>query len=277
MKTLSIREIQLADLEILKDFDAFCRKNGIKYALAYGTLLGAVRHKGFIPWDDDIDIMMRREDYERFSREYKSDRYRFIRPEKDPECWISFGRLADCSRTRLATVIPWHSSKLSSGAWIDIFPIDYAPDEKEEYLSLFRAFNALLKQSRKIRGAHSYPVKGMPLKLRLKVFWKTHTHRSLSRKDPSVFANDFVSLIGRVTSAPTGHMAQFHSADTPFCYFDKGMFDNYVDIPFEGSLMMAPARYDEMLRSVYGADYMSLPPKNRRKTDLFGFGRMIGL
>lgn len=66
MRKLSHREIQLYLLEILKSVDAFCVKEGIRYSMAYGTLLGAVRHKGFIPWDDDIDLLMPRPDYERF-------------------------------------------------------------------------------------------------------------------------------------------------------------------------------------------------------------------
>ena len=74
MRKMTLQEIQTVNLELMKDIHAFCVKNNIHYSLAYGSLIGAVRHKGFIPWDDDIDIMMPRPDFERFSHEYKSEK-----------------------------------------------------------------------------------------------------------------------------------------------------------------------------------------------------------
>lgn len=72
-RRLTLSELQSVSLEILCKIDSFCRKNNIRYSLTYGTLIGAVRHKGFIPWDDDVDIMMPRPDYERFLSEFKSN------------------------------------------------------------------------------------------------------------------------------------------------------------------------------------------------------------
>ena len=75
MKAISQEEIRSIQIAILNSVDAFCRKNNLKYSLAYGTLIGAVRHKGFIPWDDDIDIIMPRPDYDRFVAKYKDSVY----------------------------------------------------------------------------------------------------------------------------------------------------------------------------------------------------------
>ena len=85
MKKLSHSEIQEALACILKDVDAFCRENGIRYSLAYGTLIGAVRHRGFIPWDDDIDLLMPRPDFERFVAAYKGRRYKCLYGTKNDE------------------------------------------------------------------------------------------------------------------------------------------------------------------------------------------------
>ena len=90
-------------MKILKDVHAFCKANGIRYSMAYGTLLGAVRHKGFIPWDDDIDIVMPRADYDRFCREYKSDRYELFCSARQPDAYVAYARVADMRETESRT------------------------------------------------------------------------------------------------------------------------------------------------------------------------------
>ena len=78
MQELTLKELQQVSLDIIKDVHSFCVNNNITYSIAYGTLIGALRHKGFIPWDDDVDIVMPRPDFERFCREYRSDKLRLI-------------------------------------------------------------------------------------------------------------------------------------------------------------------------------------------------------
>jgi lipopolysaccharide cholinephosphotransferase len=277
MKLLSLKEIQNADLDILKDVDAFCRSHGIKYAMAYGTLLGAVRHKGFIPWDDDIDLIMRREDYIRFQKEYSSEKYSFISRETTAECWLTFGRVTDTKHSKVIGTIPWHSDKLSCGAWVDIFPMDAVPDNKEGFMSIYRILNTLQYQLRKTRGAHSYFIKGMPLRDRLKICWKKKVNPNLVKIDPSVFAQDFINTLRLLTSAPTGHIGQLGCPDSPNSYFDKSLLESYVDLPFEDGLFMAPAQYTDFLKAVYGDTYMQLPPKKERVTDLYRFAPIYSL
>ena len=274
MKVMSLQEQHSCALEILKDIDAFCRKNGIRYSIAYGTLLGAVRHKGFIPWDDDIDLLMPREDYDRFIAEYSSPSYKFLCRENSEDVFIAFGRVVDIEKTRYVTSAPWHSRKVKSGIWVDIFPLDYVPDDFGLYRSVFNCFASLLTQGRKCRGAHAWIERELPLKNRLKVWAHTHLHPRLKAIDPSQFASDYVNLLRVACAAPTGHYGQLGCADGLECWFDVPMFEDYTDLEFEGCRFMAPARWDECLRLMFGDDYMQIPPKEKQVTDLFRIGNL---
>ena len=90
MIELTLKEQQNIGLEILKDVHGFCVSRGIKYSVAYGSLIGAIRHNGFIPWDDDVDIIMPRPDYDLFCQEYCSDAFDVISRSTDPSCAIAY-------------------------------------------------------------------------------------------------------------------------------------------------------------------------------------------
>lgn len=277
VKPMTLNELHRHSLDLLKDIDAFCRPRGIRYSLAFGTLLGAVRHKGFIPWDDDIDLVMPREDYIRFRKEYVSDRFEFIDRESTPECYIGFGRVVDTKETCLVGVQPWHSNKINSGTWVDIFPMDYVPDDHDEYMSLYRCMNFLLRLSRKVRRftAHGHPA--LPLSKRFKLFVRKIGHGTYKKLDPSEVALDYVRTLRLATSAKTSHLGSLSCADTPSFYFESSVFDEYVDLPFEGGMFLAPAKYDLVLRTIFGDDYMQLPPEKDRKTDLYKLGNVYYL
>ena len=128
MKEMSLKDIQSISLEILKDVHAFCVKNNIKYTLQGGTLLGSVRHNGFIPWDDDIDIAMPRPDYEKFCRNYVSKKGYQLICRQNNECYIMFARVAEMEKTiAKCDILPWTNK--STGIWIDIFPLDGVEDD----------------------------------------------------------------------------------------------------------------------------------------------------
>ena len=177
MKELSLKEIQALSLEILIDVAEFCEKNGIHYSLAYGTCLGAVRHKGFIPWDDDVDVQMLREDYERFARTYRSERFKFFDSSNMKDCWIPFGRVCDCERTVSKTNIPWHGGTVQTGLWIDIFPVDKVTADHDAYERLFKSLVMDYEVLNRTRKAYARPCDCATRKGRVKVWKLNHLHR----------------------------------------------------------------------------------------------------
>lgn len=128
-KQLSTREVQLKMLDIMKDIDRFCRANDIPYSLACGTLLGAVRHGGFIPWDDDADLFMLREDFDRFVKIYKSDKYQvsYILDKEDGYFGLCLAKVLD------PNVSTDKDGRLKhAGIFVDIFPMDGVSEDPKE-------------------------------------------------------------------------------------------------------------------------------------------------
>ena len=153
-RQLGLKDIQRVSLDILKDVHAFCISNGINYSLAYGTMLGAVRHKGFIPWDDDIDIIMPRPDYERFKKSFKSSKGNVLVTED--ESYIAFSRVCDTQRTMTGKSL-WPWSKKELGLWIDIFPLDAVENDKQMFHDKIQRLESLSTKQIKARNAKVCP------------------------------------------------------------------------------------------------------------------------
>lgn len=130
-----LRQLQLTQLEMLKLFDKICQEHGIAYSLYAGTLLGAVRHKGFIPWDDDLDVCMSRKNYDRFLKvweETKHDGYLLQNKENSPAFSQSFSKIRKEHSTFLQS--EKEAGCYHTGIFIDIFPLDRVPTRKKQYL-----------------------------------------------------------------------------------------------------------------------------------------------
>lgn len=266
MKEISLKELQGCCLEILKDVDAFCRTNEINYSLAYGSLLGAVRHKGFIPWDDDVDIVMPRKDYERFCREYRSGNFRLICQDNTPDCFIPFARVTDFTRTESRTYAPWMGSMQNPGVWIDVFPLDYAPDDESENLAVYKLSRVILEYNNKLRKTKMQILKGCPLYFRIKrLFHGMNAHSHLRGKAPQDIAAGLNLALRKDASSPTGHLSQYCCPDTAIVeWFDASLFEESADYEFEGCLFKGPKDGDKVLKAWFG-DYMQLPPESKRK------------
>ena len=143
MKPMSFEETKQVELEILTNVAEFCDKHEIQYFLAYGTLIGAVRHKGFIPWDDDIDIWMPRADYNRFLKIYNKEnsdsQYKVISPY-DKISRHTFVKVVDTRTVKIESGIDYSNGYL--GIDVDIFPLDGQPDNDKDY---FKWYNKLQK------------------------------------------------------------------------------------------------------------------------------------
>lgn len=131
-----IEEIKKIQLEILKYVDQFCSQNNIKYALGYGTLIGAVRHKGFIPWDDDIDIIMRRNDYNRFIELFSKEtgRYKVWSHNLQTDYPIPYAKVTDEKTLKLEGT----NYYVERGVDIDVFPLDDLPNDEKAVDKVFK-------------------------------------------------------------------------------------------------------------------------------------------
>lgn len=251
MRQLESFEIKQVSLDILKDVHAFCSVNKIHYTLAYGTLLGAVRHKGFIPWDDDIDIMMPRPDYERFCKVYSSSKgYVCL---SYPNSYMPFARVCDTIKTVADEgLLPW--TKIPHGVWIDVFPIDGAEDSMDKLMKRFQKAKLYRRLLFYYRGAqvdfsdlHSLSDK---IKILIKkIFFKTHSSTPALQRIISRIEYEHANYVTNL-SCPDDWGAE---------HFKKEMFDNYLKLQFEDTEFCVISAYDQMLKEYYG-DYMRLPP-----------------
>lgn len=264
MKELTLPEIQQVSLGILQEVHDFCVSRGIRYSIAYGTLIGAVRHKGFIPWDDDIDIVMPRPDYDRFFAEFTSKTLVAV-SEKDEDSYLAFGRVIDTARTSCETLIP-HSKSGRGGVWIDVFPLDGATDSPEEFSSLIGRLKKLWIIQLRCRCAKN-SWRGL---FKLFTDFKgllIFTVVKLSCLSGLILRKANRALIAADRAIPwgaTGHFAQMSVIDAGSKdYHEIEVFSSTVRLNFEGHVFLAMNGYDAFLRKIYG-DYMQLPPEEDR-------------
>lgn len=255
---LTLEETKEVLLGIMDDIDAFCRKHNITYYLGYGTLIGAVRHQGFIPWDDDIDILMKREDYERFCMEYpKYDHgnYKLVDLHNNKQ-WIKpFAKVCD-TRTELNPL--WlKDSTCRVGVAVDIFPLDAVDGEKEKEELLYKQEKMMMLLDLKVAKAKpSMTWLKFVIKRILAVFVAmvpVHYYVSKMEKMAMSYGGTDAKLMGEVAFPFDGNK-EVMSIET---------FEGVIELPFEGRNYMAPKNYDAYLRHIFG-EYMELPKEEDR-------------
>lgn len=256
-KRLTVDEVRQVELDILKYIDSVCRANDIAYFLDYGTLLGAVRHKGFIPWDDDIDICMKRDDYERFTQivnSTPSPRFKFLTDSTCHGYYYEYGKMVD-SRTKLMetgiTKIP------EMGVWVDIFPKDNLPMCHSFYRTIVFASVSMRIFSVYEKFPNHYSAWYYPLWL----FSRLVGYRFFQR-----MAGMFQRFSHR--TAKVEYVGDLRDRTAPRYWWPKDMFDESTYVEFEGDRFPAPRKWDEYLRGLY-KNYMVLPPVEKRKSHRF--------
>ena len=257
-KELTLKELQKESLKILKDVHQFCISNDIMYSVAYGTLIGTIRHKGFIPWDDDIDIIMPRPDYERFCRTYKSNRYKFKCHETDSKHLLAFGRVYDGQNTYIDTVIPWCNSDI--GVWIDVFPIDNVSDDEKEFRKKHKVIQKKWRKSVTARAALGQFRLDRSFIFNFKLLIKKILYHN-----GSLASGLIESVINNKASLPFGqtkHWSQLSCLDG-YEYHNIETFTSTQTFPFEDTEVMVMNGYDSVLKECFG-DYMKMPPKEEQ-------------
>ncbi len=252
------KEIWAVELDLLLRFVKVCEENNLKYFLYAGTLLGAIRHKGFIPWDDDIDILMPRDDYEKFLKLYDEFKppYFLQTPETDSGSGYMYAKLRNSNTTCLIKKFAYNK-ELNQGILIDILPLDEWDVEngqermKEMINFAYENSTFMRKDNPKLNDIDRGRVENLP-----KDFNPVKNYK---------LARDIAMSYGKSdTDYPNLLQSTFIMNNHPL-FFPKRIFSDVAKCEFEGYEFNMPAGYDEQLTSVYG-DYMKLPPVEERKT-----------
>ena len=261
MGEMTMREVQLVALDILKIVANICEENGFRYLLAYGTLLGAIRHKGFIPWDDDIDILMPRPDYEKFVAYFlthKKELYplRLFNMDTCPQYPYMITRISD-DRYRLKVA---NEKEYGMGIFIDIYVLDGIGNTAED---AYRLLKKTCKYPRLIflstrNHYHFGTTKGFLKRLiKFPVFFYA---KLMGKK---YFVNKLLCLIDKDTYDKSLYVACPIWDNRPTWGMRKSIIDNLIKVPFEDHFFYAPKDYDSFLNIFYG-NYMELPPAKDR-------------
>ncbi len=253
MREMNLTDIQNVSIEILGVIDEFCTKNDIMYSLGYGALIGAIRHKGFIPWDDDIDIIMDRANYTKFIslfNDYKG--YRLYAPELH-NCYHAISRVCEMKNTLVWKYYKWNNE--TNGVWVDIFPYDYIPTRDggtsirnaadlcyaacKAHIGFSRNFGILQNLSNlKEFIKHGYLCRERAIKKYL---------NELNQQDE--YSKDTI----RNYASPYG-LKDVHSSQ---------IFDNYTRAIFDNLNISIITNYDVYLKKIY-SDYMTPPPLDQQ-------------
>lgn len=241
---LSFEEQRLVQLDILNEVDAVCKHEGIKYSLAFGTLLGAIRHKGYIPWDDDLDIMMPYEELVRLRNSLCSDSIKFYDSDTDRTYGNAFANI--CSERTYRLI----GKKKERGLGIDVYPIVKIPNDQERISVFFNKASELQNKRKKAIALRMFMLKHLSFCLDIGY------HQIIkSFHDFLVSYNSNDSSMYYIIAGPLELREKM--------IYDRNLFGEIIEVDFEGKKYPAIKDFDYFLKLRYG-DYMKLPPEEER-------------
>lgn len=254
---INVYEAKKLLVQMLHKIHEYCINNNIRYFLTFGTLLGAVRHKGFIPWDDDIDLAMPRQDYEIFFQNFNKNNssfYKAIDCQNDKKYYLPYGKVIDI-RTILKEEI---NTKYSIGLYIDIFPMDNVPDdmhENKKFMNQIKLYS-YIQSIKFIKYNNKRNILKKFLIIILKALTIIYTSNKLARKCEKLYQK--YNNINTQKIAVCAWYKRIEGA------IPREYFNHLILMEFEGSSFMCPRDYDKILNAYYG-NYMELPPIEERK------------
>lgn len=258
MKSIDIEELKKIQIDILDDIHEFCSINKIGYSLAYGTLLGAIRHKGYIPWDDDIDIMMLRSDYDRFINSFSGYReyLDICAPELNLDYYAPYANVWNNKTVLYEGDGGANNNGKPIGIKIDVFPIDNTSSSR------FSVWTSKLLY--RLWSFHRYYKSG---KRKVPCNWRSLYQRLLNLISKAIGYRNVQKLIminaKRMSNKKTRFLDMlvfYNNGDRKFHAED---FDSYLYVEFEGKKFYSLVGFDDYLKSAFG-DYMQLPPEEKR-------------
>ena len=252
------------DLTILQDcvynifveFDRICRKYNLCYSMEGGTLLGAVKYKGFVPWDDDIDVVMRRDDYEKFLKvaplELTGD-YFLQSYNNVSQFPLNYAKLC-YNKSQIYDYSYSHLKKMNHGVFMDIFHIDNVRlDNLRKHCSYVGVLTGARKTKLKV------DLEGVPR-------WKKIIYKALSLLPMSCLIRMQNKACTKYNNKNTGYRYEVCNSNKKFSPLVKELYDDYIELQFRDKKFMAVKDYDKFLKSRFGDDYMlTLPPVEERR------------
>lgn len=262
MSKEDLRRMQLIQVELLEEVDRICMKHGIHYSVEGGTLLGAIRHKGFIPWDDDVDIAMVRSEYEKFcavcNKEMDKEKYFFQNHETDPEYRWGYAKVLKNGTSYIR--YGQEHLKMKRGVYVEIFPMDGIPNGR-----ITKAlFNFSRVCCRKIMWSEVGKLRCETAGMRL---WF-----GILNKVPINRVFQYLDYLAKKYDADKSDYVTCLSFNDCWVKGYRGFKPEYYintkRAPFEGIYVNIPVKNKELLVTLYGEDYMQPPPLAERETHI---------
>lgn len=258
MKNITLEELKVIEVNMLEYIDKLCLENDIKYFVFWGTLIGTVRHNGFIPWDDDVDIIMTREDYNKFLKVLKENpipKYKVFDHNIQEEYYYSYPKLVDT--TTVVTEDLFDTLK-DYGLFIDIFVLDKIPKDKniqEKILKKIKIYQKLIYYYKMNISYEKNKVKKF-LKIIIKKIIRIYGLNRINKKIRNLFSK---------YSNLDEYVYTYDSCESN-SVFEANEIQQLIRHKFENIEINIPLNYDFLLKREYG-NYMKLPPEEERKSN----------